>query len=82
MREEDPNYPSHFHLRRIHKSGRLKIGGTFVHLRAVLGTELIGIEPTSEDTSQFWFGPIFLGLLTERTGRNYIISIHSPAPVV
>lgn len=76
----DPEYPDHFEVRRIHRNGRLKFRGQFVGLGAVLGTELVGIEPVDDCHSQLWFGPIHLGLITEQANRTISLVTNNPYP--
>jgi transposase InsO family protein len=74
----DPDYPDHFEVRRVQKSGRLKFHGKTLHLSTILGSEVIGIEPVDDGVSQLWFGPIYLGLLTEQASAKLKLESNKP----
>lgn len=65
----DPDYPDYFEVRRIKARGGFLFHKQELHLAAVLRGEAIGLEPIDDGLWQVWFGPIYLGLLTE-LGRN------------
>jgi len=66
----EPCYPTDFQVRRITKSGVLKFASSEVGVGSVLSNEAIGIEEIGEGRWQLWFGPIYLGLLTQLANRK------------
>lgn len=76
----DPEYPSHFEVRRLHRTGRLKFMKGYVTLGAAIGSETIGLEPVDDGFYQIWFGPIYLGLLAERVGSKLNFTRNIPYP--
>ncbi len=76
----DPEYPSHFEVRRVHKTGLLKFKSAHTTLGAVLGHEAIGLEPVDDGFYQVWFGPIYLGLLAEEGGSKLKFNRNIPYP--
>jgi putative transposase len=67
----DPEYPDDFEVRRVRKNGFLGIRTSHVGLGAVLRHEAIGIETIDDLRFQLWFGPIYLGLVTD-LGRGRV----------
>lgn len=61
----DPDYPTEFLVRRLHRSGGLKWGGTETYVSTLLGREAVGIEEIDDGIAQLWFGPIYLGLVKQ-----------------
>jgi hypothetical protein len=59
----DPEYPSHFELRRVSCSGTIKFDNCVVKLGDVLIREGVALEPIDDGLWHLWFGPIFLGRL-------------------
>jgi transposase InsO family protein len=76
----DPQYPSHFEVRRLQRTGRLKIKQSYATLGVVLGHEAIGLEPLDDGLFQVWFGPIYLGLLAEQAGSKLNFNRNIPYP--
>jgi transposase InsO family protein len=69
----DPEYPSHFEVRRVKSSGVLGLRQQQVSLSNVLARECVGLEPLEDGLWHLWFGPIFLGKLRElgRKGHHF-----------
>jgi transposase InsO family protein len=65
----DPEYPEHFEVLRARRDGVLRWHGGSICTSTVLGHEAVGLEPIDEQHWQLWFGPIYLGLLTDH-GRG------------
>ena len=61
----DPEYPSHFDVRRIRKDGFMKMHEKSISLGAVLQRECVGVEAIADGIWHLWFGPVFLGRITE-----------------
>lgn len=61
----DPDYPNDFLVRRVSKSGELRWGGVTTYIATVLAGEAIGIEDVDDGVAQLWFGPIYLGTMTQ-----------------
>ena len=61
----DPEYPGDFLVRRVYKNGSLRVFGGYAVLSAVLIDEAVGIEAVDDGRWRIWFGPIYLGLLSE-----------------
>lgn len=76
----DPEYPSHFEVRRLHRSGCLKFLRGYATLGSILGHEAIGLEPVDDGFYQVWFGPIYLGLLAEQAGSKLNFTRNIPYP--
>jgi transposase InsO family protein len=58
-------YPDDYELRRVGIGGHFKWCGRQLWLSITLAGEVVGIKPTSERTSEVYFGPILLGTLHE-----------------
>lgn len=70
----DPEYPSGFEIRRASKEGVLSVQCASVVLSKVLAHEAVGLEPVDDGKWQLWFGPIYLGSMTEEAkGRVHFI---------
>lgn len=67
----DPEYPSHFEVRRAKKTGAISVHDFSVSLGSVLQAECIGLEPTDDGVWHLWFGPVFLGKLRELGRRKF-----------
>jgi putative transposase len=65
----DPEYPSHFDMRRVSSNGCIKMSGAVIVIGDVLHRECIGLEPIAEDLWHLWFGPVFLGRMRQ-VGRS------------
>jgi putative transposase len=74
----DPEYPEHFEVARARRSGCLYWHGGDVVLSSVLGQEVVGLEPLDEQCWQLWFGPIYLGLLTEKRRGKFDLVKNKP----
>lgn len=61
----DPEYPGDFLVRRVYKNGLLRVFGGYAVLSAVLIDEAVGIEAVDDGRWRIWFGPIYLGLVSE-----------------
>jgi transposase InsO family protein len=61
----DPEYPDHFEVRRVKSSGAISMREQSVSLGAVLQRECVGLEAIAEGIWHLWFGPVFLGRLSE-----------------
>lgn len=61
----DPEYPRDFLVRRATRVGSLKWGGGETYVASLLAHEAIGIEEIDDGVAQLWFGPIYLGRLTQ-----------------
>lgn len=57
----DPDYPGHFHLRRVKQCGDIKWLGHLVRLCKSLGGQTVGLNEIADDCWQISFGPIVLG---------------------
>jgi hypothetical protein len=68
----DPSYPEHFEVRRLLKEGALVFHCQPIRFGRVLQHEVVGIEPVSDGKWQLWFGPIYLGLLSEEGKGKHI----------
>ena len=61
-------------MRRVSKNGVLCWNRDQISLSMVLAQEAVGFEPVAEGRWQLWFGPIYLGLLSElRVGKNSLL---------
>lgn len=65
----DPMYPLGFEVRRVHKGGMLAVFGGYAILSLVLIDQAVGIEAVEDNRWRLWFGPIYLGLLSN-TGKQ------------
>jgi putative transposase len=74
----NPDYPAHFEVRRLHKGGQLKFHRGILQVGGVLRSEVIGIEPIADGVWQLWFGPIYLGLLTEQPLAKHKLEPNKP----
>lgn len=71
----EPDYPDDFVVRRLRRYGDFWWNAGFVHLGAVLGGEVIGLEPIDDGLLHLWFGHVYLGELREkRKGVNEFIA--------
>jgi hypothetical protein len=59
----DPDYPSHFELRRVNSSGTIRFDTFVIGVGEVLSREYVALEPIEEGLWHLWFGPVFLGRL-------------------
>jgi putative transposase len=62
----DPEYPEHFEVRRVRKSGVIFVRDPAVSLGAVLERECVGVEAIADGIWHLWFGPAYLGRLSEQ----------------
>lgn len=67
----DPEYPAHFDVRRAKSDGVISMRDTSVSLGNVLGRECIALEPIDDGLWHLWFGPVFLGRLTELARKKF-----------
>ena len=74
----DPEYPNDFDVRRLRSNGRCNFNGVDVHFGGALGGEAIGFEPFEDGVWQTWFGPIYLGLLTEHQRGRVTLAANTP----
>jgi putative transposase len=61
----DPEYPHDFEVRRVRQGGSFRFRKMEMGLGSVLRREAIGLEEIDDGRFQIWFGPIYLGLLTD-----------------
>ena len=77
----DPLYPPEFEARRVHENGSIGWHYGSPVLGAVLGHELVGLEPVGDGRWQLWFGPVYLGLLLEKAkGKHQVLKNLPPPP--
>ncbi len=74
----DPDYPSHFEVRRVSTNGRTRIDASDLGISRTLATEAIGFEPLDDGFWQVWFGPIYLGLVTKQSHGKVTFSANRP----
>jgi putative transposase len=74
----DPEYPEHFEIARVLRDGRLRWHGGTMVVSTVLGHEVVGLEPLDEQRWQLWFGPIYLGLVTEKGQGKFDLAKNRP----
>ena len=67
----DPEYPDHFEVRRVKPNGHISLHNSTTLVANLLAREAVGLEPLEDGHWQLWFGPIYLGLLTEH-GKGII----------
>jgi transposase InsO family protein len=75
----DPEYPEEFLVRRVKSTGAFKFNTTLVPMGSVLGGEAIGCEPIADGRWQLWFGPIYLGVMTELAKGKVEVTLNKPA---
>ena len=68
-REPVVEYPGHFEVRRVRRSGEIKWAGGLLYVSEALIGEPVGLEAVSEDHWKLCFGPIELGMVDARTGK-------------
>ncbi|MBC7173685.1 MAG: IS481 family transposase [Polyangiaceae bacterium] len=74
----DPEYPEDFEVRRVRANGRARCASLDFSLGTVLRNEAVGIEPIDDGRFQLWFGPIYLGLLTDLGRGEYTLDKNIP----
>lgn len=75
---EDPEYPSHFEVLRVNKMGGCSLNGKRIRTSDILQYELVGLEPVDDGQWQLWFGPVFLGKLTEHSHSKLTLAPNKP----
>lgn len=63
----EPEYPSHFLVRRVRQNGEIKLFNNFVFVSESLSKETVGLVERVEDLWELRFGEILLGLLDRKT---------------
>ena len=66
----DPEYPEGFEIRRVSASGGIGIFHDQITVTKVLRNEVVGVETIGDGLAQLWFGPIYLGLVTDLGRRK------------
>lgn len=74
----DPEYPSHFDVRRVKGTGAISMRDQSVSLGSVLERECVGVEPIADGIWHLWFGPVFLGRLTELGRAKFHLEKNKP----
>jgi len=59
-------YPSYFHLSKVHGSGVVYWGGLAIYIGNLFCGEYVGIEATGDGIWDLYFGPVRLGRFDER----------------
>jgi transposase InsO family protein len=78
----DPEYPAHFEVRRVYGNGAFHHGAVNPVVGAVLNRECVGMEPVQDGIWHLWFGPVFLGRLTELSRTKYHLEKSRPIKAV
>lgn len=68
-RLREPQYPTHFSVRRVCGSGEMKWHGEFIYLAQVLAGEAIGLDPIDERHWRVHFGAVPLAILDSHAKR-------------
>jgi len=76
----DPEYPAHFETRRARADGVIGVREVSVSLGVVVARESIGLEPIDDGLWHLWFGPVFLGCLTELGRKKFQFQKIKPFP--
>lgn len=61
----DPDYPDTLEIRRVTNTGCIGIVNQQLNVGRVLRREAVGVEQIDDGRYQLWFGPIYLGLVTD-----------------
>jgi transposase InsO family protein len=61
----DPEYPDSFIVRRVAKDGKLYYRNLKTKFSKLLSGQAVGIEEIDDEKWQLWFGPVYLGLLSQ-----------------
>lgn len=75
---QDPVYPDHFEVRRARSNGSLKFNTSDLYVGTVLARQSLGFEAVEDGRWQLWFGPIYLGLLTEHSRGHVTLQSNFP----
>lgn len=69
----EPQYPTHFEVRRIRK-GQLKWRSRMCYVSKALSGELVGLEPVDDGIWSVYLGPVLLGRFNEREGVCSVVA--------
>jgi transposase InsO family protein len=62
-----PEYDrSIFEVRKVEKAGQIKWKGNHIYISETLRSEYVGLKPTDNDYLDVFYGPIFLGKISEK----------------
>jgi transposase InsO family protein len=68
-RLRDPEYPSHYEVRRVAPNGAVSLWGGYVFLSHALAGERVGLIERDEDAWTVYLGDLAVGVIDRRTRR-------------
>ncbi len=79
----DPEYPSHFDVRRAYPNGVISFAATQWYLSGCLADRRVGLEPIADGCWRVHFGPVALGVIdlrraVKRNTRNFGLLLPLP----
>jgi putative transposase len=69
-------YPKHFEVRYVSRNGGIRWRSRWVNISHVLDQQHVGFEEVADGSWDVYFGPLWLGRFTERTGRVDFLDPH------
>ena len=64
-------YPGHYEVRRVHKSGQIKLHNQRIFLSEVLQKETVGCEPIQDGLWSIYLGNVLIARWNEKEGKIY-----------
>lgn len=80
---DDPDYPGHYEVRRVHRQGYLRFKGEDRFLSEALACQWVGLEEVDDLIWSIWLDRFLIARLHQRTGdwRPVRFASRWPAPV-